>query len=122
MAIIQDGVVVTIESGVPALSAVVDVSAISPVPQVGWTATETGGVWSFHAPSFVTPSAALAALAQTDISMHRIVEAAVLGKTTWTTADVVAFVTYREALRAIVSGTNTIAATLPTKPPYPVGT
>jgi hypothetical protein len=33
----------------------VDVTAASPAPQVGWTATETGGAWSFAAPSAPPP-------------------------------------------------------------------
>lgn len=31
-----------------------DVSAISPAPEVGWTATETNGTWSFTAPAAAT--------------------------------------------------------------------
>lgn len=36
----------------------VDVTAVSPAPQVGWTATETNGVWSFAAPVVPAPTLA----------------------------------------------------------------
>lgn len=67
---------------------------------------------------------ALAALADTDTTMHRIVEGVALGSTSWTAADVVAFVQYRQSLRAILSEAqpSTIPASLPTKPAYPAGT
>lgn len=45
----------------------VDVDAVSPRPDVGWTAAQSGGAWSFTAPtapSLTLPQRALAALAQ----------------------------------------------------------
>ena len=36
----------------------VDVTAISPAPQPGWTAAQTGGAWAFAAPSAPSPSLA----------------------------------------------------------------
>lgn len=63
------------------------------------------------------------ALADADVTMNRITEAVALGLTTFTAADVVAFVNYRRSLRVIVSassGDPTLA--LPAKPPYPSGT
>lgn len=67
---------------------------------------------------------AQAALSVSDTTMHRIGEAVALGKTSWTTADVVAFVQWRQALRAILSQAQpaTIPTALPAKPAYPVGT
>lgn len=32
-----------------------DLSAVSPPPQIGWTATETGGAWSYEAPPSPPP-------------------------------------------------------------------
>jgi hypothetical protein len=34
----------------PALSWTTDISAVTPPPQVGWGATQAGGVWTFTAP------------------------------------------------------------------------
>jgi hypothetical protein len=45
----------------------VDVTAVSPPPQPGWTASETGGVWSFAAPP-APPAPALAQQAAAAIS------------------------------------------------------
>jgi hypothetical protein len=67
--------------------------------------------------------AARKALDDADVTMTRIAEAVALGLTTFTATDVVAFVIYRRALRAVVmtsSGDQTQA--LPTKPAYPSGT
>lgn len=54
-----------------------------------------------------------------DTTINRIAEAVALGLTTWTTADVVVFVNYRRALRAVLSGASN---SVPIKPPYPAGT
>lgn len=62
---------------------------------------------------------AKAALVNADETMTRVVEAVSLGLTTWTNADVVAFVTYRRALRVIVGGGN---GPLPDHPAFPEGT
>lgn len=58
-------------------------------------------------------------LDKSDTTMLRVQEAISLGLTTPTTADVVAWVEYRKALRAIIS---TKTGTLPTQPPYPANT
>lgn len=67
---------------------------------------------------------AKSALDATDTTMHRIAEGVALGLTSWTAADVAAWVNYRKALRAILSETqpSTIPTSLPTKPAYPAGT
>ena len=68
-ALIQNGIVWELVSGVappeahPAL-VYVDVTSVSPAPQEGWTATETGGVWSFAAPVATPAQGANAMLAQ----------------------------------------------------------
>lgn len=41
----------------PALAWSGDISTVSPAPQVGWTATETAGVWTFAAPVVPVPPA-----------------------------------------------------------------
>lgn len=67
---------------------------------------------------------ALNALADSDLTVARVAEAVALGATTWTTADVAAWMTYRRDLRAILSQTQpaTIPADLPAAPPFPAGT
>ena len=63
-----------------------------------------------------------AALAESDKTMVRIQEAIALALNTWTSADVVAWVNYRRALRAIVASSTGTNQTLPTQPAYPAGT
>jgi hypothetical protein len=65
-----------------------------------------------------------AALAVSDTTMHRIGEGVVLGKTSWAAADVVAFVQWRQKLRAVLSQAQpaVVPAGLPTQPPFPAGT
>ena len=63
---------------------------------------------------------AKSALDATDITLSRILEAVILGKTTFSAADVVAWATYRKALRSELVA-NAVG-TLPAKPAYPVGT
>jgi hypothetical protein len=67
---------------------------------------------------------AKAKLADTDIVVTRIAEAVALGNTTFQAADVVAYMSYRRALRGIVSATITgdPNAPLPKQPAYPAGT
>lgn len=66
---------------------------------------------------------AMAALAESDITNQRIIDAIASGLNFWTGTDVVAWATYRKALRAIVHGAMAVPPTsLPTKPAYPAGT
>jgi hypothetical protein len=64
------------------------------------------------------------ALTVSDTSMLRIYEAVILGYTTMGAPDVVAFVKWRQELRAILSATQpeTLPADLPEMPAYPAGT
>jgi hypothetical protein len=57
-----------------------------------------------------------------DVTMNRIAEAVAKGLNSWTGTDVIAFVDYRRALRAIVNGTDTTSTSMPSKPAYPSGT
>jgi len=54
LALIIDGVIAQIDPAefpvVPAWTWV-DVTSVTPTPQVGWVATETGGAWTFTAPA-----------------------------------------------------------------------
>ena len=63
-------------------------------------------------------------LSDSDTTMHRIAEGVALGRTSWTAADVVAWVDYRRLLRSILSEAQpaTIPQALPAKPAYPAGT
>lgn len=63
-------------------------------------------------------------LGASDTSMLRIYEAVILGATTMAAADVVAFVQWRQTLRAILSASqpDDIPTDLPAMPAYPVGT
>ena len=69
-------------------------------------------------PSFI--ASVQAALATSDETLKRVQEAISLGTNSATSADVVAFVNYRRALRALLSASTVL--TLPTKPPFPAGT
>ena len=103
----------------------VDVSSVTPQPEAGWSASESSGSWSFTAPAADSPSLARqarAAIAASDVTMLRVADAVAVGKTTWTTADVVAWASYRRALRAIIDGTDTTSTALPSKPAYPANT
>ncbi len=93
-----------------------DLSAASPTPDVGWSGSQTNGVWTFSAPAAAAPSwgfAAQMALDASDITILRCFEHGVAVPAEW--------VTYRAALRAIVAGTST-PAELPARPAYPAGT
>jgi hypothetical protein len=63
------------------------------------------------------------ALASTDITVSRITEGVVKGTCALTNADVVAYMNYRESLRAILTQAQptTIPTSLPTAP-FPAGT
>ncbi len=86
----------------------------------GWAIS--GGTLMAVAAQAVLIVAGKAALAASDISMTRITEAVARGQTSFTTADVVAFATWRGTVRAIVDGTDTTSTALPAKPPYPAHT
>lgn len=94
----------------------VDISAVTPAPQVGWSAVETNGAWSFVAP-VVAPvnfaPLAQAALDKSDVTVIRCFEHGVAVPSDWTA--------YRAVLRAIVAGTSVVSE-LPVAPAYPVGT
>lgn len=60
-----------------------------------------------------------AALDASDTTVLRVGEAVSLGLTTFITPDVVAWTTYRRALRTLLKSQT--VATLPTRPAYPVG-
>lgn len=64
------------------------------------------------------------ALEDTSTTVERIVEAVALGKTSLTAQDVVTFMEYRAALRAILNELQpkTIPTDLPLKPTYPAST
>ena len=96
-------------------------SLIDAAVTAGWT--DITASWP-PAPVIVNPLPfqAQSALTKTDASFLRTQEAITLGLTTATTADVVAFVHYRKALRAIVDGTDTTSTSLPAKPAYPANT
>jgi hypothetical protein len=89
---------------------------------IGWGISE-GALVVYAAPVAPVPLAVQARdlLPGTDTTMHRVEEAVALGLNTWTNLDVIAWVTYRRELRAIVAG-NSEDTVLPTPPPYPVGT
>lgn len=101
----------------------IDVTASKPTPQVGWSATQVDGAWSFSAPAGPSAaqlwaayqSSAQAALTESDTTVLRCYENAVPMPTAW--------ITYRKALRAIVSASSGDSTQpLPTKPAYPSGT
>jgi hypothetical protein len=82
-------------------------------------------------PAYVAPNAAWeayqatarAALARSDITVHRIVEGVIAGTTAWGAPDVAPWSAYRRALRAIISaaaGDPTEA--FPSAPAFPAGT
>ena len=107
--------------------------ADAPLNEADVLVTNQGIGWAYANGEFTAPPApttapiplpqqAQSALTKTDTTMLRVQEAITLGLTTATTADVVAFVQYRKALRAIVDGTDTTSTSLPVKPAYPGGT
>ena len=69
-------------------------------------------------------AAAKVVLEGTDTTMHRIAEGVSLGLTSWTAADVVAWVNYRRLLRVILGEAQpaTVPTALPAQPTYPAGT
>jgi hypothetical protein len=95
----------------------VDVTAIQPIPQLGWV--YSGG--SFSEPS--APSLtwqqyqgqAKSALSESDLTLLRCFENSIAIPAAWST--------YRKVLRSIGSATSgDPTQPLPTKPPYPAGT
>lgn len=92
----------------------VDLTGITPVPDVGWT--YAGGMFVAPATDPAAAARAIRAAAQTaldasDLTMLRCVENAAAVPAEWRT--------YRAALRVIV---GTGAGPLPTRPAYPTGT
>lgn len=65
---------------------------------------------------------AVAVLQSTDAVIPKVVEAVILGKNNFTGADVVAFMQWREQLRAIIAApTGDPSVSLPPQPPVPAG-
>lgn len=97
------------------------------VPDYTWLAMQGGQIITVspvdNAQWIAFQAQASNALKESDITMHRIAEAVILGKTSLTAVDVVAWVQWRQALRTILSQTQPVTIpVLPTKPPYPAGT
>lgn len=94
--------------------------------QIGWAYNE--GTFTPPVPVAPTTQQLLvafigevqASLTASDETLKRIQEAISLGTNTGTSPDVVAFVTYRRALRQLLMSQT--VQTLPTKPAYPAGT
>lgn len=61
-------------------------------------------------------------LEASDTTMLRVQEAITLGLKTATDNDIVTFVTWRRALRDIISGADTSSTSIPSRPSYPTGT
>ena len=61
----------------------------------------------------------LSELADSDITITRIVDAVVTGTSSWTNTDVVAFINWRKSLRADIANNTNLAGP---RPPYPAGT
>lgn len=98
----------------PVVSAMtwVDVTAVSPAPQPGWT--YNGSAFAAPAtPAIDSRAAAEIALDKSDVTIIRCVEHTVAIPAEWTA--------YRAALRAIVASGPTSAA-LPAVPAFPTGT
>jgi hypothetical protein len=59
-ALVFEGSIVQIDAATfpvaPALVWTTDISAVTPAPQVGWTASETGSAWTFAAPVVPPPT------------------------------------------------------------------
>lgn len=107
---------------VPAWVWTVDISAVTPAPQVGWSAVETSGVWAFTAPPAL-PGPTIQAQAQAALDVMdapggcaiRCFKAGVAFPSAWQT--------YTAELRTIVNGTaSPMPVTLPTAPAFPAGT
>jgi hypothetical protein len=119
------------DTGVFTYPSLPDSSDLLALTSEQWAARLTGhwavsnGVLVAYTPPVVPvpmPRQATAALSTSDTTMHRIAEAVALGLNTWAGADVVAWITYRRALRAIANGGDMTSTTLPTRPAYPAGT
>ena len=77
--------------------------------------------WENSQASLALQQEAQVALDKSDTTMHRIAEAVALGKNSWTSADVVAWVNYRISLRTIISSSSGTVEALPARPPFPAG-
>jgi hypothetical protein len=71
---------------------------------------------------FTLPLAMQAQAVLNKKTQERIQRAVTAGRTTWATADVIAYCAYLDKCQAIVSGIDLISTVLPTAAPYPVGT
>ena len=78
--------------------------------------------WTQAQPWIAYQQQAKAALEATSVTMERIHEAILLGTTSASAPDVIAFMNYRRSLRAIVSAASGTPGTLPARPAYPAGT
>jgi hypothetical protein len=121
-ALIANGLVVQVDAATfdvnPAL-VWADITAITPAPQVGWSATQTSGAWTFAAPAAppgpTIQQQAQVALDKSDMTSTRCFKAGVAFPADWQT--------YCVALRAIVNGTaSPMPTALPALPAYPAGT
>jgi hypothetical protein len=93
---------------------------------IGWTYANG----TFTAPPAPTPTSAQlvanflasvqSALTESDNTLKRVQEAISLGTNNALATDVIAFMNYRRALRALLKSTS--VGTLPTKPAFPQGT
>ena len=116
-AIITNGIVSNVYISEYALN---ELDVQSDTAQIGWSYSD--GVFTAPIPPSPTAQqiqAALVAAAQlaldkSDITVMRCYSAAVAVPTAWQT--------YREALRAIVNGSDTTSTSLPSTPTYPAGT
>jgi len=80
------------------------------------------GAWTASTAAHAALVAQAKALLADRTTLDRIQEAIILGKTTAAAADVVAWMTWRGKLRAIVNGSDTTSTALPSQPAFPAGT
>ncbi|MCP1221321.1 hypothetical protein NKW45_05605 [Acetobacter orientalis] len=90
----------------------IDVSAVTPAPDVRWTAQEADGVWSFTPP--VIPVLPLRARAATALQSAQDYVRNNYTMLNSSTPD--AWVVYLKALMQIASGSDTTSTVLPTAP------
>jgi hypothetical protein len=95
-------------------------AAVPPDGQTFLAVADVSGFEAGQPAAKVFAASAQAALDASDTTMLRVTEAVALGLTTMSADDVVAWVNYRRALRALLKSTT--IASLPARPAYPVGT